>query len=81
MNRHEIRALRDTPFRIEIRKVSRRRNQLFKQGSSAETAKIPTRSGLLAPRERAGIQECVVLGSSVAEFQVIATTWGFGFWN
>jgi hypothetical protein len=35
---------------------------------------------LLRESERE-VQECVVLRSLVAEFQVIATTWGFGFLN
>jgi hypothetical protein len=35
---------------------------------------------LLRESER-GVQECVVLRSPVAELQVIATTWRFGFLN
>ena len=50
-------------------------------GIVSEIEQIPTRSGWFVPRERAGVQECVVLRSPVTEFQVLAATWRFGFFN
>jgi hypothetical protein len=69
-------------------RIGRARKRLARLKSSAygvrivpEIEQIPTRSGWFVPRERAGVQECVLLRSPVTEFQVIATTWRFWFFN
>ncbi|HSY64514.1 MAG TPA: hypothetical protein VK829_07940 [Terriglobales bacterium] len=68
----------DTLVLIEVRSLARRKIS-FSSGDLAEIAEIPTRSGSIRPRERAGDQEYAVLRWQVAELQLVETTWRFVF--
>src|SRR5580704_15357388 len=68
----------DTLVLIEVRSLARRKIS-FSSGDLAEIGKIPTRSGSIGPRERAGDQEYAVLRWQVAELQLVGTTWRFVF--
>ncbi len=86
MNRHEMFVgharlpQRDTPLPVANTKLSRAKS-VHKVRIFAATAKIPTRSDFLFPRERAGVQECRLLRSLIEEFQAVGTTRRFGFLN
>jgi hypothetical protein len=63
---------------MALMKASRdSKNQFVSWGTLQQAAEIPALSCFVFPRERAGVQQCVVLCSLLAEFQVSATPWRF----